>query len=92
MFGAPSGISEQEALSRARHVLTRSAELWRRWDDAATPWGSMTKDMWDQLQNFMVQQQLMERVIDSNSLFTTEFIAEVNQMDTAAIERRARGA
>ena len=48
--------------------------------------------MWDQLQNFMVQQQLMERVIDSNSLFTTELIAEVNQMDTAAIERRARGA
>jgi hypothetical protein len=24
-------------------------------------------------------------------LFTTELIAEVNQMDTAAIERRARG-
>lgn len=92
MFGAPSGISEQEALGRARHVLTRSAELWRRWDDAATPWGSMSKDMWDQLQNFMVQQQLMERVIASNSLFTTELIAEVNQMETAAIERRARGA
>ena len=78
-------------MGRARHVLTRSAELWRRSDDTGTPWGSMTKDMWDQLQNFMVQQQLMERTIDSNSLFTTELIAEVNQMDTAAIERRARG-
>jgi len=92
MFGRPTGLSEDEAMSRAKHVLTRSTELWRRWDDTATPWGSMDKAMWDKLQEFMVTQQLMDRAIDSNTLFSTDLIPAVNQMDTAAIERRARGA
>lgn len=92
MFGRPTGLSEEEAMSRARHVLSRSAELWRRWDDAATPWGAMDAGMWDRLQAFMVQQQLTERVIDSATLFSTELIPAVNQLDAAAIERRARGA
>lgn len=92
MFTRPSGISEEEAMSRAKHVLTRSAELWRRWDDTATPWGSMDLGMWDRLQAFMVEQQLMDRAIDSNTLFSTALIPAVNQMDTAAVERRARGA
>ena len=92
MFTRPSGISEEEAMSRAKHVLTRSAELWRRWDDTATPWGSMDQGMWDRLQAFMVEQQLMDRAIDSNTLFSTALIPAVNRMDTAAVERRARGA
>jgi NitT/TauT family transport system substrate-binding protein len=92
LFGRPAGISEDEAMSRATHVLTRSAELWRRWDDAATPWGSMTKDQWDRMQEFMVQQKLMERAIDSNTLFTTDFVARANAMDTDAVVRRARAA
>lgn len=92
MFGQPTGLSEAEAMSRAKHVLTRSAELWRRWDDAATPWGSMDKGMWDRLQAFMVEQQLMDRAIDSATLLSTALIPAVNQMDTAAVERRARAA
>lgn len=92
MFSRPTGISEEEAMSRATHVLNRSAELWRRWDDAATPWGSMTLAQWDAMQAFMVQQRLMERAIDSNSVFTNDFIARVNAMDTAPVVQRARAA
>jgi NitT/TauT family transport system substrate-binding protein len=92
MFGRPTGLTEEEAMSRATHVLTRSAELWKRWDDPAVQWGSMTKDQWDRMQEFMVQQKLMERAIDSNVLFTTDFIARVNAMDTAPVVQRARAA
>jgi NitT/TauT family transport system substrate-binding protein len=92
MFGRPTGISEEEAMSRATHVLTRSAELWKRWDDAATPWGAMTKEQWDAMQQFMVTQKLMERAIDSATLFNTDLLARVNAMDTAPVIARARAA
>jgi NitT/TauT family transport system substrate-binding protein len=92
MFGRPTGIPEEEAMSRAQHVLTRSAELWKRWDDPATAWGSMTRDQWDRMQEFMVSQKLMERAIDSSTLFTTDYIDRVNAMDTNAIVQRARAA
>lgn len=92
MFGRPTGISEEEAMARATHVLTRSAELWKRWDDAATPWGAMTRAQWDGVQQFMVGQGLMPAAVDSASLFTTEFLDRVNAMDTAPIVQRARAA
>jgi NitT/TauT family transport system substrate-binding protein len=92
MFTRPTGLSEEEAMARATHVLTRSAELWKRWDDNATPWGSMTKDQWDRTQAFMVGQGLMPATMDSASLFTTEFLDRVNAMDTAPILQRARAA
>lgn len=92
MFGRPTGLTEEEAMSRATHVLTRSAELWKRWDDAGTPWGAMTREQWDAMQEFMVQQRLMERPIDSATLFTTEFLDRVNAMDTAPVVQRARAA
>jgi NitT/TauT family transport system substrate-binding protein len=92
MFTRPTGLSEEEAMARATHVLTRSAELWKRWDDRATPWGGMTKEQWDQTQAFMVGQQLMPATVDSASLFTTEFLDRVNAMDTAPIVQRARAA
>lgn len=92
MFARPTGLSEEEAMSRATHVLNRSAELWKRWDDAGTRWGDMTQAQWDAMQAFMVQQRLMERAIDSNTVFTTDFIARVNAMDTAPVVQRARAA
>lgn len=92
MFGRPTGISEEEAMSRATHVLNRSAELWKRWDDPATRWGEMSLAQWDAMQAFMVQQRLMERAIDSNTVFTNDFIARVNAMDTAPVVQRARAA
>jgi NitT/TauT family transport system substrate-binding protein len=92
LFGRPTGISEEEAMARATHVLTRSAELWKRWDDAATPWGAMTKEQWDRMQEFMVTQKLMERAIDSATLFSTDLLARVNAMDTAPVIQRARAA
>ncbi len=92
MFSRPTGISEEEAMARATHVLTRSAELWRRWDDSATPWGGMTRAQWDSTQAFMVGQGLMPAAVDSASLFTSEFLDRVNAMDTAPIVQRARAA
>jgi NitT/TauT family transport system substrate-binding protein len=92
MFGRPTGISEEEAMSRATHVLTRSAELWKRWDDGSVRWGDMTLAQWDRMQEFMVQQKLMERPIDSSTIFTTDFVERVNAMDTAPIVNRARAA
>ncbi|WP_372620206.1 ABC transporter substrate-binding protein [Falsiroseomonas sp.] len=92
MFTRPTGLSEDEAMARATHVLTRSAELWKRWDDSTTPWGSMTKAQWDATQAFMVDQKLLPATVDSASLFTTEFLDRVNAMDTAPIVQRARAA
>jgi NitT/TauT family transport system substrate-binding protein len=92
MFTRPTGIPEDEAMSRATHVLTRSAELWKRWDDSATRWGAMTRDQWDRMQGFMVEQGLMPSTIDSATLFTTDFLDRVNAMDTAPVLRRARAA
>ncbi len=92
MFTRPTGISEEEALNRAAYVLRRASELWKRWDDPAVKWGDMTLAQWDAMQSFMVQQQLMDRAIDSNTLFTTELIETINRMDTAPIVARARAA
>lgn len=92
LFGRPTGITEEEAMARATHVLTRSAELWKRWDDTATPWGSMTKAQWDAMQQFMVTQKLLPAAIDSDTLFSTDLLARVNAMDTAPIIQRARAA
>ena len=85
-------MTEAEAMARATHVLTRSAELWKRWDDTATPWGSMTKAQWDAMQQFMVTQKLLPAPVDSDTLFSTALLDRVNAMDTAAIIQRARAA
>ena len=92
MFTRPTGVSEEEALARASYVVRRAAELWKRWDDASVKWGDMTLAQWDAMQQFMVQQQLMERAIDSNTLFTTELIETINRMDTGPAIARARAA
>ena len=92
MFGRPTGISEEEAMERGTHVLRRSAELWRQWNDSSVPWGGMTKAQWDGMQAFMVEQALLPALVDSASLFTTEFLDRVNAMDTAPIVQRARAA
>ena len=92
MFTRPTGLSEEEALTRAAYVVTRAAELWKRWDDPSVKWGDMTLAQWDAMQAFMVQQALMERAIDSNSLFTTDLIAPINAVDTAPFVARARAA
>jgi NitT/TauT family transport system substrate-binding protein len=92
LFGRPTGLSEEEAMNRAKHVLTRSSELWKQWNDNSVPWGGMTKDQWDRMQAFMVQQKLLERPIDSATLFTTEFLDRVNAMNTAPVVQRARAA
>ncbi|HYF09040.1 MAG TPA: ABC transporter substrate-binding protein [Acetobacteraceae bacterium] len=92
MFTRPTGVSEEEALARAAYVVRRASELWKRWDDASVRWGDMTKAQWDAMQAFMVQQSLMERAIDSDTLFTTELIEPINRMDTAPVVARARAA
>jgi len=92
MFTRPTGLTEEEAMARATHVLARSAELWKRWDDTSTPWGSMTRAQWDRTQTFMVEQGLMPAPVDSDTLFTTRFIEPVNAVDTAPILQRARSA
>lgn len=92
MFTRPTGISEDEALTRASYVVRRASELWKRWDDPSVRWGDMTLQQWDAMQTFMVQQQLMERPVDSGGLFTTDLIESINQLDTAPIVARARAA
>lgn len=92
MFTRPTGLSEEEALSRASYVVRRASELWKRWDDTTVRWGDMTLQQWDAMQTFMVQQQLMERAIDSNSIFTTSLIEIINRFDTGPVVTRARAA
>ncbi|MBI3706189.1 MAG: ABC transporter substrate-binding protein [Proteobacteria bacterium] len=91
MFGRPTGISEDEAMSRAVHVLRKSSELWKNYENQSVAWGAMTKQQWDGLQDFLVKQRLLEKAIDSDALFTSQFIEPINKLDLAPVIQRARG-
>lgn len=89
LFGKPQGLSDDEAMTRSSHVLSRTSELWKDYKDTATKWGDMSAADWDAMQKFLVTQKLLEKASPSEGLFTTTLIDQVNQVDTAPVLRLA---
>jgi len=85
LHGRPQGLSEEEALRRSVHVLSSTARLWKDHRDASKRWGAMDTATWDRMQDFLLQQRQIPNKIDSNSLFTTALLDEVNKVDLAPV-------
>lgn len=81
MFGQPTDMSEEEALENGVHVLTSTGELWKSYEDDSTEWGAMDDATWDKVQDFMVQEEMIEEKLPNETLYTSEFIPEVNEVD-----------
>ncbi|MGO3731544.1 MAG: ABC transporter substrate-binding protein [Vagococcus sp.] len=55
--------------------LEKSQEfLSKHYTADATKWGVMKKDVWDNYTDFMLENQLIDKNVDSNNLFTNQFI------------------
>jgi NitT/TauT family transport system substrate-binding protein len=89
LFGQPQGLSEEDALKRQKHVLASTAQLWKDYKDTSTPWGNMTADQWNDMQKFLVEQKLQDKVIPSETLFTNDLTADVNKIDLEPILKLA---
>lgn len=81
IFGRTQGISEEEALTAATHVLSSTAQLWKDHKDTSVKWGSMDENHWNKMQEALVEAKLMDETIDSSVLFTTDLIDQINEVD-----------
>jgi NitT/TauT family transport system substrate-binding protein len=92
LFGKPQGLSEDEAMQRQKHVLSRASELWKDHRDASVKWGDMNAGQWDAMQKFLVEQKLLEKTVPSETLFTADLIEEVNKIDLGPVLQEAGAA
>ncbi|MEY2619443.1 MAG: hypothetical protein RL522_2445 [Pseudomonadota bacterium] len=83
LYGAPKGVPEKEALDRAAHVLTSTAKLWKDSKDTATRWGDMDDATWNQMQQFLIQQQQLTTPLPVADLYTNALIEAVNAVNLA---------
>ena len=87
LYGMPQGLSEQEAMARAKHVLSATSKLWKDYKDQSVKWGDLGEAQWKAMQDFLVAQKLLSEPVPSDTLFTADLINEVNQIDlTPAIK------
>lgn len=89
LFTKPQGLSDEEALRRSSHVLSRTTELWKQIEDRDVPWGAMSAADWDRMQEFLVAQKLLDKPVASGTLFTSALIDQVNAIDLAPVLRLA---
>jgi NitT/TauT family transport system substrate-binding protein len=87
IYGAPKGLSEKEALDRSAYVLSSTGKLWKDHKDAATRWGDMDDGTWNQMQQFLIQQQQLTAPVPLADLYTNALIEAVNAVNlTPAID------
>ena len=90
LYGKPQGLSEQEALKRAMHVVTASAKLWKDYRDPSLKWGEMSKAQWEGMQKFLIDQKVLDRPVPVETLFTSDLIDAVNNFDANAVVELAK--
>lgn len=81
LYGMPSGLTEEEAMARSRHVLSGTAELWKQYDDDSVRWGDMDEGHWEIIQDFLIEQRQLAERVPMESLFTVDLIDAVNEVD-----------
>jgi len=87
MHGAPKGLTEKEAMDRSTHVLSSTAKLWKDHKDTGTRWGDMNDATWNNMQQFLIQQQQLTAPVPVANLYTNALIDQVNAVNLApAIE------
>ncbi len=89
LFTKPQGLSDEEALRRSSHVLSRTAELWKQIKDKDVKWGSMSAADWDGMQQFLISQKLLDKPVPAENLFSNALIDQVNAIDLAPVLRLA---
>jgi NitT/TauT family transport system substrate-binding protein len=92
LFGRTQGVSEEDAMASAKHILSSTSKLWKDHTDDTVKWGDMTADHWNQMQDALVAAKLMKEPIDPNTLFTTDLIEEINKADIAKALKVAKSA
>jgi NitT/TauT family transport system substrate-binding protein len=83
LYGMPQGLSEEEAMARSQHVLSGTAGLWKDYQDESVQWGAMDDSHWQTMQDFLIQQNLLEEPVPLDTLYTNELIDEVNEVDVS---------
>ena len=81
LYGMPQGLSEKEAMARSKHVLSATSKLWKDYKDGSVKWGKMDVSDWKTMQDFLVAQKLLSEPVPNDTLFTTDLIREVNEID-----------
>ncbi|WP_172331061.1 ABC transporter substrate-binding protein [Mangrovicoccus sp. HB161399] len=89
----PAGISEEEALKQGVTYITRTAAIWKDYQDTSRDWGRMTDGTWTGLMEFGPiaasfdnEDALGDFVA---SLYTNELIDGVNEVDLSIAEKAA---
>ncbi|TVR06576.1 MAG: ABC transporter substrate-binding protein [Salinarimonadaceae bacterium] len=90
LYGRPQGLTEEEAMNRSKHILSRTVELWKEIDDDSVRWGEMSDAEWDTMQEFLISQNLLSQKVPSEGLFTAGLIDDVNAVDLSDVTERAR--
>ncbi len=90
LFGRPQGLTEEEALRRAVYVVTASAKLWKDYRDPSLKWGAMTKQQWQDMQKFLIDQKVLDRPVPVETLFTSDLIDALNDFDANAVIELAK--
>lgn len=87
IYGMPQGLTEAEAMARSTHVLSGTAQLWKDHRDDSVRWGDMDESHWSIMQDFLIEQRLLDGPVPMDALFTTDLLDAVNEVDlTPALE------
>lgn len=81
LYGMPQGLTEEEAMARSTHVLTGTAQLWKDHRDDSVRWGEMDESHWRIMQDFLIEQRLLDEAVPMEGLFTTDLLDDVNEVD-----------
>lgn len=83
----PSDPTDEEAIDEAAHILeSRVVNHVPSPDDPDPRWGAWTPEQWEQYREFLG----MDSDLDVESLYTLEFIDEINDFDEGAVREMAR--
>jgi NitT/TauT family transport system substrate-binding protein len=91
MFGKPAGLTDEQAMERGTHVLDSTDKMWKDYQDKSVKWGDMDAALWDAKQQFLIDQKLLDAKVPNDILFTTELIGKINDVDTDAVAKQAKG-
>lgn len=86
----PSGLSDEQALKEATHVLKSRLEKYRIDNREVRRWGASTAQEWNATQDFLINSKLITEKRDVSIYYTEKFLDQVNSFDQKAVVDRAR--
>jgi NitT/TauT family transport system substrate-binding protein len=86
----PSGMSEDEAMQKALHVLKTRLSYLKL--EPGAKWGELPPPAAEAMVGFMRTTGELKEKLDPKDLYTNEFVAEVNNFDADAVVKAAKEA